>query len=84
MHTGTHTHEVSVADMNYHACERNDIHVHTDADLFVHGILLVVVCISVRFDPYFFLLIPALLPVRRYLYVFFGITSIVNVQKLDH
>ena len=28
----------------------NDIHVHTDADLFVHGILLV--CIWVSFDPY--------------------------------
>ena len=52
MHTGTNTHEVSVADMNYHACERNDIHAHTDADLFVHGILLV--CISVRFVQYLF------------------------------
>ena len=47
-----HSHEESDADMNYHACERNDIHAHTDADLFVHGILLV--CISVRFDQYLF------------------------------
>ena len=76
MHTGTNTHEVSVADMNYHACERNDIHAHTDADLFVHGILFVLVCISVRFDPYFFLLIPALLPVRRCINLFFGTTKI--------
>ncbi len=50
MHTRMHSHEESDADMNYHACEHNGIHVHTDADLFVDGILLV--CIWVSFDPY--------------------------------